>query len=311
MGVEDLFRIAGQVAGIGGLSICLFLLIARHILKAVPQPGSTPAKGYLKLIDKMLLYAFVLSMAGLMIYAVTRYIELSNILSENHRLHEMIKNINDPTLKANSLAFEVLSCEVVFDLTDWRKVPKEKLATSKEYQEITTNTRSIWRASLEATKFFGGTYSTDSTFEPDIISLSPRYPVTKIKNSDPIQPGNKSSEPRWDLMYDVQEAPLFKSFDIVTRSTVWNARPDPNVESEGTLIRFPTRNLTLIVKFPKHKLPRKNGFELDTMPLSDPISRKQTKTKEGKLTVAPDLTWVKWEISQPKLLYHYLIYWHW
>src|ERR1700686_158537 len=194
MGVEGLFRIAGQVAGIGGLSICLFLLIARYVLKTVPRPGLTPAKGYLKLIDRILLYAFVLSIAGLMIYAVTRYVELSNLVSDNHQLREMIKRISDPTLKANSAAFEVMSCEIKFNLTNWREVPKEELKTSKRYEEVTTNTRSIWRASAEAEKFFGGTYATDSAFEPDIVSLSPKYPVTKIENRDKPQAGDKSSE---------------------------------------------------------------------------------------------------------------------
>jgi hypothetical protein len=228
--------------------------------------------------------------------------------SKNHQLRDTLESISDPTLKANSAAFEILSCKVEFDLTDWREIPTAMLKDSKQYREVTTNTRSIWRTSKEAKKCFCGTYGTDSPFDPE-ISSSLEYPVEAKENRDREQAGGKSSERRWNLIYDVREAPLFTPFDIVTRSTAWNARSNPEINREGTLIRIPTRNLILVVNFPKDKLPRKDAFTRYTMPLLDSASPKESA--EGKLTIAPDLSSVTWEIPQPKLWYHYVIQWKW
>lgn len=178
----------------------------------------------------------------------------------------------------------------------------------KRSEQVTTNTRWIWRAHQEAEKFSGGTFGTDSPFEPNITCLSPKYTLNQIENFDRLQ-GGKDSGRRWNLEYDVKDAPLFEPFEIVTKTTAWNTLQNSNEGHEGSLIRIPTRKLTLIVKFPKERLPHKDGFTLKTMPLLDPASA--AISQEGKLTIAPDLSYVKWEIDQPKLGYHYLIYWQW
>lgn len=308
MDFGELVRIAAEVAGIGGLAICLFALIARYVIKTVPPPGKTPAPSYFKLIDRIILYAFILSMMGLMIYALIKTIDMHNLVAENNSLMQRIKQITDPSLKLNSAAFEVLSCEITFDLTGWHQVPVNELKTTRLSQQTTRNKRVIWRAHPEAEKFSGGTYATDSPFLPAITSLTPRYKLNQIENPDPMQPG-KDFAKRWVLEYEVKDAPLFEPFEIVTETTAWNTLQNSREGHEGTLIRIPTRRLSLIVIFPKDKLPKKDGIILKSMPLL--FGASASPSNEGRLTISADSSRVEWTIDQPKLGYHYLIYWQW
>jgi hypothetical protein len=123
------------------------------------------------------------------------------------------------------------------------------------------------------------------------------------------QPSGRDAGHAWNLESDVKDAPLFEPFEIITQTTAWNTLQNPKEDFEGTLILIPTRKLTLIVMFPKDKLPPKDGVTTEYAPLLDDASRRPSS--EGHLTVAPDFSYAKWEIDQPNLLYHYYIHWQW
>jgi len=58
----------GEVAGLGGLGLGLFFLIVRLVLQTVPLPKNIPAAPYLKLVNRIIVFAFILALVGLGIY---------------------------------------------------------------------------------------------------------------------------------------------------------------------------------------------------------------------------------------------------
>lgn len=317
--MDGILNVMGKWAGLAGLALGLFLLIARYVVKKVPAPNKTPVKPYFKVIDRIILFAFVLSLIGLFIYAYTETIESKTLTSENTNLKEKLEQITDPLLKSKTQAFEVLSAEITFDLTKWEAVPNNLIGTEKRGFELTQTKRKVWRASKESEKFIA-TYSTKSKFDPH-FQAGPDYPLNPIPNTDKIQPG-KEAQPRWVLEYDVSNAPLFEPFEIVTTTQSWNTLQNTSEEKEGTLILFPTRKATLKIIFPPNKLAKKDSIKCLTMPflwglsestLSIPqkFESPQLKYEESKTGGLNTVSSVTWEISEPRLYYHYLIKWEW
>jgi hypothetical protein len=71
MGMESvqLLKIFSEVAGIGGLGMGLFLLVVREVLKKVNPPDRPSAKQFYLLLNRIILFSFILAVLGLVIYA--------------------------------------------------------------------------------------------------------------------------------------------------------------------------------------------------------------------------------------------------
>lgn len=333
MQAEAILRVAGQVAGIGGLAVCLFLLIARYVLKALPKPDKVPPAKYFRVIDRIILFAFVLSITGLLIYAILevgrragnamekttelstklasldeRYKALSekaeNLSSENTKLQARIEQVAEAGLKARSSAIEVVASDITFDLSNWQEVSLGELKTKKRSPVITRTRRVVSRAHNESTKF-AATYATSSAFEPDFSCKT--HKMTAVLNKDPTPPGKESLR-RWILEYEIGQEPLFTDFAIITEITGWNALQNPTTEHEGTIILFPTRTASIEVIFPKSKPPLAGSIECYSYPLAE---GSKSLEKHPNLSIAADGLKAKWNIEQPRLGYHYEIHWKW
>jgi hypothetical protein len=323
MSVEEVLRITGQVAGIGGLAFGLFLSIGRAVLKVLPTPKAFRGVSFFRTIDRIILYTFILAVIGVTCYAFLemnrRVSDLAPLkdkyesLSESHASllqdYEELKRkyglTQDASLRARSAAFEVLLADVTFDLTHWAPVPPEVQETEKRSYEVTRTKRVLWRADSDL-KTFASTYGTASQLDPEFSCKT--HLMRAIENTDSIQTGKETLR-RWILEYDVSGQPLFTPFTVVTEITGWNALQNQATEHEGTLILFPTRRATLKVIFPPSKLPKPDSFECFQYPLQKNHSK--LPFENPKLTVAPDRSWVQWEIEQPSLGYHYEIHWKW
>jgi hypothetical protein len=328
MNPENVIKVVSQVAGIGGLAIVLFLLVARAALKTLPPPKNVPSNHFFRTIDRLILYTFILSVIGIAVYALlgltNHAIRISSTLSsverQNDELNEKLSKmkqdydglsakmslIQDINLKLRSAAIEVFSADITFDFRNWVELKPEEWGTAKRSSEVTTTRRRIWRAFPETKKFFA-TYSTKSPFKPDFYCES--HDITIVPNTDRLQSG-KPSEDRWILEYDIsniRNAPLRQPFDVVTRIEAWNARQNQKEEDEGTLIMFPTHIASLTVLFPPHKRP--TAVECVYYPLEN--NHSAIPFENPDLTIAPDRSWVRWEIKQPRLGYHYVIRWKW
>lgn len=307
MDMESILRIVGQIAGIGGLAIGLFLLVARSVLKELPKPKGFSQDRFKSIVDKIIIFAFILSIIGLGIYGFLKYMESANLVQENKKLQNTLSLIVEQNLKAKTAAIEVLDLDLTFDLTGWKSVPLENIRTDKKSLEITTNKRKLWKATREA-KTMIGTYGTRSSFEPVFDCLE--YDMLPIRNTDPLTPG-VDTENRWILEYNLEKAPLFTPFEVTTVVRAYNSMQNEKTEFEGTLISFPTRKALLRVKFPMNKLPLEdpNSIWCETKPLGEniPFSRVQNP----KINISEDRSIVEWEIDEPRLNYLYLIHWNW
>jgi hypothetical protein len=314
METEGILRILGQIAGIGGLAIGLFLLVARSVLKEIPKPEPFSGKdypkiikGYKTVIDRIILFAFILSIIGLGIYGLIKYRESYKLAEEKSRLEEIIREITDQNLKSKTAAFEVLELELTFDLTNWKSVPLEKLAIDKLSLQVTKSRRVLWRAAKEARRFVS-TYGTRSSFDP--VFDCKEYDMKAVLNTDSITPG-QDSQKRWILEYNVETAPLFTPFEINTETRAYNSLQNENTEFEGTLIAFATRKALLRVIFPKNKLPLEEPGSIwcETKPFGEKVP--YSPVNNPKLKISEDRSIVEWEIDEPRLNYLYLIHWKW
>jgi len=323
MNTETILRLAGQAAGIGGLGLGVFLIIIRTAFKTLPQPKTVGSSRFFATIDTMIRYTFILSLVGVVAYAVLevnrRVSTLSGIaekysmleqnyesLKESHAAQQkQIDGILEPNLKNIMSPLEVRSSDVTFDLTNWKEVPASEPQTMKRSYEVTRTKRVIVRPSTE-TKRFAATYATASTIEPDFACKT--HAMRPIRNKDEQQSG-KVKLNRWILEYDISNEPLFTPIPIVTEITGWNPLQNPLQEQEGTLIMFPTKSASLEVLFPPHKRPLPHSIECFSYPLAQGASPQQVD--HPKLEIALDRSRVKWFIDDPKLGYHYEIHWKW
>ncbi len=341
MNPTELFWFMGRIAGIAGIALAAYFLITRAVLARMPAPARVPFRRYFDVIDKIVLYAFVVALAGLVLYAIlengrradSALVEVArfsgdlatleekhkqlnqehNLLSVNYEklrsdydlLNDRLSKIDDPLLKERSAAFEVMSSDVTFDLSNWSLVPEEELRTRKRSSMVTRAKREVYRAQREA-KTFVSTYAIASAFDPDFSCKT--HVMKAIPNKDSIQSGKESLR-RWVLEYDVSNEPLFRPFKIDTETTSWNTMQNPSAEHEGTLILFSTRKACLDVIFPPQKRPIEGSIECKSYPLEQ--GRSPALVANPRLEVAKDRSRLKWEITEPKLGFHYEIYWKW
>jgi hypothetical protein len=301
MNAETLLSIA-KYAGLGGLGLVAFGLVARTALKNLPRPEAVLSEHFFRTVDRIILFAFILSLVGLVTYAVLEFRRTARLQNEYDQIKLELTQIQDPNLKRRGAAIEVLTCDVTFDFRNWSIVPEQDRLTTRRSYELLTTKRQIWRAHPE-TRQFSATFGTDSPFEPlfDSADLS-----NEQRNPDQEQ-NNKTHLQRWILDYDISRVPLFTPYDIITQIKAWNCWQDRG--QEGTLIMYPTRSATLTVLFPHDHRPDPSSFHCFDFPLDK--SRAPKLIDDAILTVAPDRSWVKWEVKQPRLNYHYVIEWKW
>lgn len=65
----ELLKISSEVAGIGGLGMGLFLLVVREVLKKVNPPDRPNIREFYKLLNRIIVFSFILAIVGLVIYA--------------------------------------------------------------------------------------------------------------------------------------------------------------------------------------------------------------------------------------------------
>jgi len=70
MSITEILTIVGQIAGLGGLAFGIFLLLTKEVLKRVPPPKSMDRERYSKIINRVLLFTFLISLAGLSLYGI-------------------------------------------------------------------------------------------------------------------------------------------------------------------------------------------------------------------------------------------------
>jgi|ERR1041384_1207741 hypothetical protein len=305
MNAENVLRIM-QVAGLAGLVIGMFLLIARTALKTLPRPTKVPAASFFRTIDKIILFSFILSLVGLITYLFLEVRKYSRLQTDFDILSTQAAAIKDPKLKMRGGAIEVLECEITFDFTNWIYVPPEEQRLAQRSYEVTTTRRRVWRAYAETEKFYA-TYATDAPFEPNFVGVT--HHITPVLNTDSLQ-SNKEQKKRWILEYDISninQSPVRKGFDVITAITAWNALENPKEGKEGTLILFPTRQASLTVIFPVTKLP--TNIECVYYSLTEGDS--EVPFLNPKLTTSPNRSRVTWTIDKPNLGYQYLIRWKW
>jgi hypothetical protein len=321
MNAESILRIAGQVAGIGGLALGLFLIVIRTAFKTLPQPKTVGSSRFFATIDTMIRYTFILSLVGVLAYAfleVNRRVSTlaaigekytmleqnyENLKQTNAEMQKQIDKIVEPSLKTIMSPLEVRSSDVTFDLTNWSLVSAAEQQTTKRSYEVTRTKRVVARPSSE-TRQFAATYATASALEPDFACKT--HTMQAIPNKDEEQSG-KIKLNRWILQYDISREPLYTPFPIITEITGWNALQNPVQEQEGTLIMFPTKSASLEVLFPPLKRP--SSIECFAYPLAQGASPQPVE--HPNLEIASDRSRVKWFIDDPRLGYHYEIHWKW
>jgi hypothetical protein len=336
MGADQVFKVVGEVAGIGGLVVGLFFLVVRLVVHKVPAPlrKNVPEKEFFQILNRIILYAFILALVGLLIYALlqinaraasanekasdltvtlrllqqqhndltAKYVLLQ---SDDDNLRSRIEQIEEAGLKARSSGIEVRSTDITYDLRGWKAVPDQDRATKKRSELVWTTKRQVIRAQKEATQF-AATFATSSPFDPDFSCLTQN--MKHDLNTDPL-PQGKESLRRWILTYDISNEPLFTPFDIVTEIRAWNSMQNPVREHEGTLIMFPTRRASLEVVFPPGKPPKPHSIECSGYALAMDKSPEPFKTPD--LIYSEDGLRVKWNIGDPMLGWHYIIQWDW
>ena len=323
-----------EIAGIGLLGIGLLLVVVRLLLPRLGKPEITPGRQFFETIDKIILFAFILGLVGVMTYAILLVNDLAadanekanelkgklvtlevtdkvtldkyEQLKRDHAdLQSRVDAIEEPGLKSRSSALEVLSADITYDLTGWKLVNPTDLASNKVCEFTWTTRRTVWKAQKEATRFYA-TFGTTSQLPPDFSSST--HTLSVDLNKDPIPPGKESLK-RWILTYDIGNEPLFQPFDIKTTIKAWNSFQNNELEHEGTLILYSTRKVSMTVIFPPLKHPKPNSIICFFYGLA--VDKSKSPFPNPNLQSAPDGSRVTWEIAEPRLGIHYEIWWNW
>lgn len=69
MGSVELLKTFSEVAGIGGLGMGLFLLVVKEVMKKLNPPIKPSAVEFYRLLNRIIIFSFVLAVFGLIIYA--------------------------------------------------------------------------------------------------------------------------------------------------------------------------------------------------------------------------------------------------
>jgi len=72
----EIFKTLGEVAGIGGLGLGLFYLIARLVLAKFGTVQSPPMKRFFQLLKMIIIFSFILAVLGLAVYLI---LELNHV----------------------------------------------------------------------------------------------------------------------------------------------------------------------------------------------------------------------------------------
>ncbi len=334
MNESALLRIAGQIAGIGGIVVVILLLLYRQVLLTMKPPDNMPAEGYLKAINKIILFTFIVAIVGLVIYAVLSInenlrlamdraaavqVELGSVKTENATIKSSFESlktqaellgkrfsaIEEASVKERSSSLEVRKQNVSFDLTAWKPVDQDRLAKEHVYQVWTRKHFQIAKAFKEA-RVFSTTFGTSSPFEP--VFSCETHPLTDVRNSDLIPPG-KPALRRWTLQIDISKEEPFKEFDIVEKTMIYNSFANPIRENCGTLITFPSRQASIEVVFPIGKTPKPDSLEFTFYTLGSGQSPSPFKDPDYRLE--EDGKRLLWNIPDPRLAHHYQIEWRW
>jgi hypothetical protein len=334
MDAKDILRIAGQIAGLGGLALAVLLIIYRQVLLSIKSPEKIPAKGYLETINRMILYVFIVALVGLVLFAIlsisekataalsrvseverelgTVKVEHAKVASlserlagENNTLSNRLARIEEASLKEQMSGLEMLSQDVSFDVQEWKAVDPNQRLTEKVYPVKTRKRFRLIRASKEAVSF-SSTFGTSSPFEPNFASETHKFSVKR--NTDLIPPG-KPALRRWILTFDISEHALFEPFVVEEVVTVYNSFPNPQRESCGTLITVPTQQASIEVVFPTGKLPDTNSFQFSFYTLA--TSQPPTPLASPKFVYVAEKRSLKWTIDKPRLAHHYQAEWNW
>jgi|GEM_PF-3484385 len=72
MNITEVLRLAGQIAGIGGISLIVFLVLFREIIRKTIFPNLTKHQGY-KLLTLIVILIALITLAGIVVWAIDRH----------------------------------------------------------------------------------------------------------------------------------------------------------------------------------------------------------------------------------------------
>ena len=330
----SILRSAGQVAGIGGLTVAVFLLLAKQVLRAAPKPDKLTQQRYAAIINKILLYSFIIAIAGLLIYAflevlnqlktahaeyksaVEKSAKLESDLAlinqnynqlqkDNQEIRIKIRNISESTLKEYAIGIEVLKQKSTFDITKWELISPQSIQKEKKYPVITSKDVELMRAFPEC-KELSSTFATSSPFEP-IFNCNSHKLTTKL-DEDAFPPGKQALH-RWILIYDISGDPLFEPVTIQSSTTVWNSFANPDKEYAETFVPWPAHLASIAELFPESKKPKRDTVTCWYYPLG--TGQSPRKVENAAWTFDDQTNKLEWQIPSPILGYHYRMEWNW
>lgn len=71
----ELFRIVGQIAGIGGLVVLIFAFIVREVLRKVPPPPGVTERPFMSMINRIILFSFIITIIGMLIFLILTLVQ--------------------------------------------------------------------------------------------------------------------------------------------------------------------------------------------------------------------------------------------
>lgn len=319
MNLSSIFRLVSAVAGIGGISLIVFLLINKDLIKKLIGVKLTKRQFFV-LMTTILWLAFSITVLSVISFTVTTLwldsnrntkeidqlkTDLGRVQTNYETLNEKYSRIDDPELKLRNPSIEALNEEVLWDLRECVEVPAEVRNSERQSAALNIKKFTLRRAYQEQ-KTFSITAGSSSPFEPVFSSSS--HPVTVKLNTDPMPPGTDTLK-RWIIDFDISQSPVHKPFELDFTGKYWNSFQGGTNDWAETAIFSPTKRATIKILFPAKRPFKKGSLVFRSYPFG--------RNEPREISVHPDVKIdnagheVTWNIKDPENGYHYRIEWQW
>lgn len=310
---KSILETLGAIAGIGGVSLGVLLLLFRGLLEKLIVPGLTRKQWY------RVVLVFLLLVWSIAIIGIGAWVYTTVVLSDNQRhVNEIGQELNEfAVVKPVSIdkirdvpflsdpiyedKFEFISDERVVDLGGWK--PVHPSHDHKRYSP-TNWYRKIKLRKLSDTSSIRIQYGTRSRVGIDLECKS--HAIYRIEKTE--RAGYKEDEivNIYQIVVDVSNEKIGSDFYLEINATIWNGF-QKDKEKATFSVKVPVPLVSLLVQFPEEKpyLTYRTGIYS--------FDEKEEKEWEGKgiLLAGMKNHRLLWKIENPLVKHGYRLWWTW